>query len=103
MDVRDVAGAIGTVLSVGEFNSIYNIGSGVGFPIGKLLEEARSVLSNPGNINGIEVPDFHKTVQAEVMYLDVSKLLGLGFEPKHSIASTVKEIAKYYETNKQDN
>lgn len=98
MDVRDVARAIKTVLEKGELNSVYNIGNGVGWSIGQLLNDARSVLSTPGNINGMEVPEFHKTVQAEVMYMDVSKLRSLGFKSLYKIPDTIKEIARHYES-----
>lgn len=99
MDVRDVAAAIKLITESGDLNSIYNVGGGVGWGIGTLLETARRSLSKPGNINSMEVPDFHKNVQVEQMWMDIGKLKSLGFVHSHDIRDTVAEIAKYYEKN----
>lgn len=96
MDVRDVAKAISLIVEKGEPNSVYNVGNGIGWGIGELLDVAVNALEHHGNINEMEVPAFHKNVQVEQMFMDIRKLKGLGFEPEHDVRQTVSEIAKYY-------
>jgi len=97
MDVRDIVSAIGLIIENGESNATYNVGGGRAWGIGELIDIARSVLKNPGNVGEMDVPDFHKTVQAEQFYMDNTKLLHLGFVQKHLVPDTIREIAKYYE------
>lgn len=101
MDVRDVVRAIQLIIETGKCNSVYNVGGGVGWSIGELLDVAIQALGGErGEIHEIEVPDFHKNVQVEQMFMDITKLKGLGFQPKHNVLETVAEISKYYEVNK---
>lgn len=98
MDVRDVARAIKLIVEKGDDNTIYNVGSGIGWSIGELLYIASNSLSaHRGNIDLMEVPAFHKSVQVEQMFMDVEKLKSLGFTPEHDVRKTIVEIAKYYE------
>lgn len=97
MDVRDVVSAINLIIKNGDINSIYNIGGGRAWSIGELLYNARKFMRNPGNIGEMDVPEFHKTVQAEQFYMDNSKLLDLGFVQQFPIMDTIKEMVRFYE------
>lgn len=97
MDVRDVASAIKMIVEDGNLNEIYNVGSGYGWSIHTLMIIARKAMSSPGNINMMPVPEFHKSVQVEQMFMDITKLKSLGFGYRYEVTETVEEIARYYE------
>ena len=95
IDVRDAVRAIALIIEKGEADSIWNIGSGVPFSVVHLIQHVHQN-TKMGQIVRIPVPEFHKQVQVQDMYLDISKLRGLGFSHKHDIYDTVDEIADYY-------
>jgi nucleoside-diphosphate-sugar epimerase len=95
IDVRDAVQAINLVMEKGEPNSIYNIGNGVPYSVAMAIYGIQRFI-NKGKVARIPVPDFHKQVQVADFYLDTTRLEGLGFIPKHSIADTVREIASFY-------
>jgi nucleoside-diphosphate-sugar epimerase len=95
MDVRDAVDALYHVLTCGNLNEIYNIGSGTGYSFEKIVYAVREYLGT-GSIKRIAIPEFHKLVQAEDFYLDVSKLRRLGFQPRYVVEQSVFEIVDYY-------
>ena len=72
------------LLENGEYNEIYNLGSGHPTVFRELIEEVATRIKYKGTIRSMEPTDFHKIVQVKDMYLDISKLLTLGFKPKKS-------------------
>jgi nucleoside-diphosphate-sugar epimerase len=93
--VSDVARAIALILEKGELNSIYNIGNGVPQSVEWAIFYAHKLLKT-GNIVRVPVPEFHKLVQVQDMYLDTDKLDSLGFQPQHAMYPMMDEIARYY-------
>lgn len=85
MYVDDVCMAIHTVLTKGNTNEIYNIGSGVGISVRQCIEYAIQKTGSTSKIDVIDTAAFHKKVQATNMLMDNTKLRNLGFTPKYSI------------------
>jgi nucleoside-diphosphate-sugar epimerase len=44
----------------------------------------------------IAAPEFHKLVQANIMYLDNSKIKKLGYVQQYDIKQSVASLAEYY-------
>lgn len=99
IDVRDVVKAIHLVLEKGELNTIYNISNGEGVRISTLLETANRAAGYKANVGEKDVPEFHKIVQTNKMWMDVKKLKSLGYVKSHDIETSVEELVKYYEVN----
>jgi len=99
IDVRDAISAIHLVLEKGETNQIYNIANGCGLNVGGLVNQAWADAGYAGKINLIPAPEFHKQVQTNIMYLDVSKIKKLGYVQKHDIKQSVAELVEYYKHN----
>jgi len=92
MHVFDICAAIKMICENGEYNSIYNVGSGKPISIRYIIEYAKTILNSSSKINSIETPKFHNLVQSRDFYMDVSKLHSLGFKPKISIEDGIKMI-----------
>lgn len=95
IDVRDAARAIHLIVTQGNLNEIYNVGNGFGFSFEEIVYLVQEYLGT-GIIKRIPVPKFHKLVQVKDMYLDTTKLTGLGYFLDYDIHKTVIEIADYY-------
>lgn len=95
IDVRDVVRAVRLILEKGETNQIYNIGSGTGYAVYDVIAYA-GIKTQNSKINKIPVPEFHKQVQVENMYLDVTKLRKLGFKPRYDILQTIDWLVDHY-------
>lgn len=96
LHVSDVARAIRTICTKGNFGEIYNVGSGVPTSIHEAIGFAHRRLGYKGRINLVPVPTFHKTVQTKDMWLDNTKLVELGWQPNFNIYEIIEEICKYY-------
>lgn len=92
MHVEDICRAIKLVCDHGEYNSIYNIGSGKPVAIRAIMEQAKQYLNSPSKFNFIDTPKFHDIVQSRDFYMDVSKLKSLGFESQISLNDGIKEL-----------
>ena len=97
IDVRDCVEAIHLVLEKGELNQIYNVANGQGHSVGDLVHTAWREAGFTGKINEVPVPEFHRIVQTPKMYLDIRKLKSLGYEKKHEIKDSVKELVRHYQ------
>jgi nucleoside-diphosphate-sugar epimerase len=95
IDVRDAVKAIGLILEKGEFDSIWNVGMGVPQSVEQIIFFAHKLIGR-GEVLRVPVPEFHKQVQVQDMYLNTTKLDDLGFKPEHDVYETVKEIAEFY-------
>ena len=91
MHVTDVCEAIKLVIDKAPVNDIYNIGSGKPTWFKDLIDFVVKETNSQSTVTNITPPEFHKTVQASDIYLDVSKITNLGFKPKLDI---YKEILK---------
>lgn len=92
MHVSDVAMAIETVISKGELNTIYNIGTGNKVLFKDLVDYAVTLCDSKSEIIEVEPTDFHKTVQVKDFFMDTTKLKTLGFSPKTSLYDGIKEL-----------
>lgn len=97
IDVRDCVRAIRLVMDKGEPNQIYNIANGRGLNVKDLIDHAWVTSGFKSKISEIDVPDFHKTVQTPVIYMDNSKIRALGYIQEHDIENTVAELVHRYE------
>jgi nucleoside-diphosphate-sugar epimerase len=97
IDVRDAVQAIELILEKGELNSIWNIGNGVPYSVAQIIFHIQNLLKT-GDVIRVLVPEFHKQVQVQDMYLNTTRLDSLGFKSKHDIYQTVEEIARHYAT-----
>jgi nucleoside-diphosphate-sugar epimerase len=92
--VYDAASAIRLVLDKGNVNEIYNIGNGVPLLFKDMIEYAKELIGGPGKLVPIDIPQFHKTVQVKSMWIDNSKLLALGYWPKHDMTTIIEDMIK---------
>jgi nucleoside-diphosphate-sugar epimerase len=92
MHVQDVCAAIKLICDNGEYNQIYNIGSGKPTTIGEIIALAKNYLNSKSKINYIDPPKFHNNVQTKNFWMDTKKLKSLGFEQKLSLEFTIKDL-----------
>jgi dTDP-glucose 4,6-dehydratase len=92
MHVQDVCGAIKLICDKGEYNQIYNVGSGKPTTMGEIISLAKHYLKSQSKINYIEPPEFHNTVQTKNFWMDTKKLKSLGFEQKLSLEFIIKDL-----------
>jgi len=85
MHVDDVCRAINTAISLGELNSIYNIGSGQMTSLGDIIRTAKHFLQSDSNI-------ISKSAVTQDMFLDSAKLRALGFQPRISTTEIIREL-----------
>jgi nucleoside-diphosphate-sugar epimerase len=85
MHVEDICGAINRIINHAPVNEIFNIGSGEAIKFKNLIDHVVKSTNSKSIITTMEPPEFHKTVQASDIVLDISKLAALGFKPKYNI------------------
>jgi len=85
MHVEDVSRAIRLVIEKAPLNDVINIGSGIPHKFIEIMTYVREKTNSTSNFNFITPPEFHKIVQVQDMYLDVTKLNNLNFKPKYTI------------------
>ena len=89
IDVRDLVSAIDLLITNGELNKVYNVGSGKPTKFLDLILESKKAFDSSSEINSIETPEFHKLVQVKDAYLDISDLSKLGFIPKYDVIDEI--------------
>jgi nucleoside-diphosphate-sugar epimerase len=94
MDVDDCVRALRLVMDEGAENTIFNIGVEPSQQFIDLIKLAHALLESKSEIKYIKPKKFHQQVQVENFDMDCSKLRKLGFEPKHSIVSTVARLCR---------
>lgn len=92
MYVDDVCRAINLVITKGNKNDIYNIGSGNGTQFRDVILLAKNELGSKSVIKPTLPSQFHQIVQVRNMVLDSTKLFSLGFKPLMSIEEGVKKL-----------
>ena len=88
----DVAQAINLILNRAETNQIYNISNGVPYLFKDIIYKAHSLMANPGQINNIPIPKFHRTVQVHSMWMKNDKIKKLGYVPNYDLDRIVKDL-----------
>lgn len=81
--VRDVSRAIMLVLLSNRYNEIFNISNGNKILFKDMIDLAKVILKSESKITNIDAKQFHKTVQVKDMYLDNSKIVGMGYIPEY--------------------
>lgn len=94
MHVDDVCRAIELICSEGEFNQIYNVGSGQATHISAIIEMAKDYLGSRSIIKFKEAPEFHKIVQAKDFWMDTTKLNHLGFTRQISNEQIIQQLCQ---------
>lgn len=93
MHVDDVCRAIHLVINnTSSLNDIINIGSGIPQKFKDIIDFVVTETSSKSTITPIDAVDFHKIVQVKDMYLNVDKLINLGFRQSISIKDGVKNL-----------
>lgn len=90
--VEDAADGIKFVMDNGILGEIYNLGSGEKIKFKEVIDYLHEKLNSSSKIGTMEPSEFHKIVQVESMYLDVSKVTELGFKPKNSVFQTLLKL-----------
>ena len=85
--VEDVCRGIDTILESGNLNEIYNLGSGVATKFGDLLRAYAKQVGSSSSFSSIQTPTFHKIVQVKDSYLNIDKVLNLGFRLQRPIST----------------
>ena len=94
MHVEDVCKAINLVVEQGPINDVINIGSGKPHKFIDMMEYVKDKTNSKSAFRSVDPPRFHKIVQVKDMYLDVTKLKNLGFEPRYDIKDGLDLIIK---------
>jgi len=94
MHIKDVCEAINLIIKNGSVNEIFNIGSGEPNTFIKTMSYVKEKSNSTSQFKFIDPPEFHKIVQVQDMYLDVTKLKQLGFKQKITIWDGLDEIIK---------
>ena len=90
--VTDVCRALKLVIDRGWTDSIWNIAAGNPLPFRTIMVKARDYLGSKSKFKYVETPKFNKIAQANNYSVDVTKLKGLGFEPKISFDEGLKSL-----------
>lgn len=90
--VDDCVRAINLVIDKGELNAIYNIGNGKPTELYEVIMTAKDIFNSNSQIDHIDTPQFHSTVQVKSMYMDTTKLQSLGYTPRQTLVDIVRQV-----------
>lgn len=90
--INDLCRAIELIVTVGEHNTIYNVGNGIPIHFGDIIRYAKEVAHSSSQIKSIPQADFHKLVQVKSMYMDNSKLKKLGYSESYTATDIIDEL-----------
>ena len=94
LHIDDVCRAIELISTKGDLNTVFNVGSGKPHRIKDIVHVAYSELNSKSEIHSIQPPEFHRLVQVQNMYLDISKLKALGFQQEITIEAGIRELCQ---------
>ena len=94
LHVEDVCKAMNLIVNKSSLNEIVNIGSGVPSKFIEIMNYVKEKTNSTSNFNSVDPPEFHKVVQIQDMFLDVTKLNNLGFKPKYTIRAGIDLLIK---------
>jgi nucleoside-diphosphate-sugar epimerase len=61
---------------------------------GYLVDRFKAKIGGDGELNSIQIPQFHKTVQVRSMWMLSDKLKSLGYEPKYDLEAIIEDMVK---------
>ncbi|GAG10557.1 unnamed protein product, partial [marine sediment metagenome] len=73
-------------------NEIINVGCGMRYNFGDLIDYAKDKLGSKSYIEPISPTKFHNAVQVKDMWLDTSKLLSSGWYPEKTAYNAIDEV-----------
>jgi UDP-glucose 4-epimerase len=97
--VVDAADAIVRVAKSDDLTGVFNLGSGVGFPIKVIVEQIRDLVDKELPLTFGEVPYGPNSVMH--LQADISKLKSLGWSPKTSLADGLKATIDWHRSLKK--
>ena len=97
--VDDVCDAISHCIEHAPVNEIINIGNGKPYVLIDIIKKAVAETNSTSKMTNMSPPYFHKVVQVEHSYLDVSKLRSYGFDSKYDIDSIISKLINFYKNN----
>ena len=101
--VDDVCSAIKLCTDESNYNQVINIGSGTPYKLLDIIVSAKEYAKSTSNIVKINPTGFHNIVQVRNSYLDITKLLDIGFTHKFTISDTIRELVDFYKTKEGNN
>jgi nucleoside-diphosphate-sugar epimerase len=90
--VEDICGAINHVLEYGNYNEIYNIGTGIPILFKDAIDYIVKKTDSKSKINIVDQSNFHKIVQTPSFYMNCDKLKNLGYKNFKDIYSILDEL-----------
>jgi nucleoside-diphosphate-sugar epimerase len=97
--VDDVCAAIKHCIDTAPVNEIINIGNGKPYVLYDIIKDTIDKTNSTSKIININPTNFHKVVQVEHSYLDITKLKSYGFESKYDINNIVNKLIKFYKND----
>lgn len=94
--VDDVCRAINHCIQKDSYNEIINIGNGKPHILKDIINLTLQKSNSTSKVTNINPPHFHKVVQVEHSYLDISKLKSLGFRSKFNIDIIINKLINFY-------
>jgi nucleoside-diphosphate-sugar epimerase len=92
MHVADVCSAINLVLEKGNYNEIYNIGTGIPVLFKDAIDYIVKKTNSKSKVNHIDQSSFHKIVQTPSFYMNCEKLKKLGYANFKDIYTMLDEL-----------
>jgi dTDP-glucose 4,6-dehydratase len=92
MHVADVCSAINLVLEKGNYNEIYNIGTGTPVLFKDAIDYIVKKTNSKSKVNHIDQSSFHKIVQTPSFYMNCEKLKKLGYANFKNIYTILDEL-----------
>jgi GDP-4-dehydro-6-deoxy-D-mannose reductase len=95
-DVKDVVQAYILLMNKAEVGQVYNIGSGQGVTIQKILDTLISLAKT--EIEYHQDPNKYRPVEVDQVIADNNKIKQLGWKPQIKLKETLKRTLDYYRT-----
>jgi nucleoside-diphosphate-sugar epimerase len=94
MHIKDTSRAIGLVLEQGDYNTIYNIGTGNKVLFKDMIDIAFKETRSNSVVEAVCPPPFHLSVQVKDFFMEAERLKALGFRPEISLNEGIKELCQ---------
>lgn len=94
--VDDVCKALKTCMRQSPPNEIINIGSGQPNKLKNIIDKVIQLTQSKSLVKNIEPSRFHKIVQVQDAYLDISKLLSYGYKIETDIDTMIGKLISHY-------
>lgn len=92
LHVDDVCTAINLIVTQGNVNDIYNVGSGISTRFIDILVIAKQLLRSSSEFLFVGCPDQYKNFQIKNCRLNVTKLTNLGFKPRYNLTGIIEKL-----------